>query len=148
MIALATSFTIARFTIRGIKRRFWPPEDAAVFLAWACVVALCSGYIVVTPAVYRIAAVGSGKAAPYPTLKQDATFLVDIFFPNTLLLWCCLWLVKAALLMQCRRLIERQRRYMIVWWCIVAFTATVFVGCVITEFTSCRTLHDWFTFGE
>ena len=147
MISLATSFTVTRFAIRCIKRRFWPLEDIAVFLAWACLVSLCIGYIVVTPAVYRISAVGSGAAPPYATIKEDSEFLVRIFFPNTLLLWCCLWLVKAALLLQCRRLIEQQRNYVLVWWAIVGFTFVVFIGCVVTEFTSCRSLHDWFTYG-
>lgn len=147
MITLATCFTVARFGIRAGKRRFWIIEDVTVGLAWACFTAMSIGYICVTPAVYRISAVGNGEIAPYPTLKDDSEFLVKIFFPNTLLLWTTLWLVKFALLLQCRRLIDRLHSYIIIWRCILGFTAIVYIGCITTEFTSCRSLHDWFTFG-
>lgn len=105
------------------------------------------GYICVTPAVYRISAVGSGDRAPYPTLKDDIGYLNKIFFPNTFLLWTTLWLVKLALLLQCRRLIDRLYTQVVIWRCIVGFTALVYVGCIVSEFTSCRNLHDWFTPG-
>lgn len=147
MITLATCFTVTRLGIRCYKRRFWLIEDVTVCLAWACFTAMSIGYICVTPAVYRIAAVGNGEIAPYPTLKQDSEYLVKIFFPNTLLLWTTLWLVKFALLLQCRRLVDRLPTHIRIWKCIVGFAALVYVGCVISEFTSCRSLHDWFTFG-
>lgn len=121
MIAIGTAFTLTRFVIRAVKRRFWLIEDCVVILAWACFIALCAGYIKVTDAVYRIAAVGTGEMAPYPTLEDDVHFLLVVFFPNTLLLWCCLWLVKWSLLLNCRRLVERQHGYVVVWWCIVGF---------------------------
>ena len=143
-IVLATCFTAARFGIRAFKRCFWIIEDITVGLAWACCVAMSIGYICVTPAVYRITA---GMLAPDTTLYHDAEFLIRVFFPNTLLLWINLWLVKFALLLQCRRLVDRLHQQLIVWKCIVAFCAVTFIGCVITEFTSCRSIHDWFTYG-
>lgn len=146
MIALATSFTIARFAIRASKRRFWLLEDILVGLAWACCTSLCIAYICVTPAVYRIGAVGRGDRPPYATIENDSLYLVKIFFPCTLLLWTTLWLVKFALLLQCRRLVDRVQSQIIIWRCIVGFTALVYVGCVVSEFTSCRSLHDWFAF--
>ncbi|KAL8950597.1 MAG: hypothetical protein Q9222_003377 [Ikaeria aurantiellina] len=148
MITLATCFTAARLGIRAWKKRWWLIEDITVTLAWACFTAMTIGYICVTPAVYRIADVGTGKIPPYPTLKDDAEYLVKIFFPNTLLLWTTLWLVKFSLLLQCRRLVDRRPIYIKVWWCIVVFTGIAYAGCIVTEFTSCRTLHDWFTFGQ
>ncbi|KAL8708933.1 MAG: hypothetical protein Q9220_006265 [cf. Caloplaca sp. 1 TL-2023] len=148
MIALATCFTVARLGIRAWKRRWWLIEDITVTLAWACFTAMTIGYICVTPAVYRIADVGTGKIPPYPTIKDDAQYLVKIFFPNTLLLWTTLWLVKFSLLLQCRRLVDRRPAYIKVWWGIVVFTGIAYAGCIVTEFTSCRTLHDWFTFGQ
>lgn len=147
MIGLGTCFVLMRFTIRAIKRRFWILEDVTVALAWACLVALCVGYIKVTPAVFRIAAVGRGQRAQYPTEKKDIEFLLKVFFPGTLLLWCCLWLVKFALLLNCRRLVHRQPAYMVIWWCIVGYAIVTFIGCVASELTSCRSMHDWFTVG-
>lgn len=142
MIALASSFTATRFGICIAKRRFWIVEDVTVALAWACFTAMSIGYICVTPAVYRIAAVGNGEVPPYATLKDDSEYLVKIFFPNTLLLWTTLWLVKFALLLRCRRLIDRRHLYTVVWRCILAFTVVAYVGCIVSEFTSCRSL--WF----
>ncbi|KAL8772551.1 MAG: hypothetical protein Q9209_002212 [Squamulea sp. 1 TL-2023] len=106
------------------------------------------GYICVTDAVYRIAEVANQKKPSYPKIKEDSSFLLKIFFPNTLLLWTTLWLVKFALLLQCRRLIDRRPNYIIIWWIIVALTSLFYIGCVVTEFTSCRSLRAWFTVGQ
>ncbi|KAL8812128.1 MAG: hypothetical protein Q9200_001272 [Gallowayella weberi] len=146
MITLATSFTAVRLGIRVCKRRFWWLEDIIVCLAWACCTAMTIGYICVTNAVYRISAVGTHRKPPYPELEDDFLYLVKIFFPNTLLLWTTLWLVKFALLLNCRRLVDRRSTYVVIWQIIVAITALLYIGCVITEFTSCRSLHAWFTF--
>ena len=147
MITLASSFTIARFVIRGVKRHFWITEDVTIFLAWASFTAMSIGYVVVAPAVYRIAAVGSGEKPPYPRLEQDSQYLVKIFFPNTLLLWTTLWLVKLALLCRCRQLIDRRHGYVVIWRWIVSVTIIFYIGCVVSEFTSCRNMHDWFAAG-
>ncbi|KAL8910196.1 MAG: hypothetical protein Q9171_004494 [Xanthocarpia ochracea] len=106
------------------------------------------GYICVTDTVYRISDVGNKVRPPYPAFQDDTVFLLKIFFPNTLLLWTTLWLVKFALLLQCHRLIDRRPHYLATWWIIVAFTSLFYIGCVVTEFTSCRSLRAWFTFGE
>ena len=146
MIAWSTSFTAARFGIRLWKRRFWIIEDVTMFVAYSCCTAMNVGYVYVTPAMYRIAAVGSGEKPPYPEIKDDSLYLVKIFFPNTLLLWTTLWLVKFALLLQCRRLIYRQPSYSIDWWSIDGFFGLFYVGCVASEFTSCENMRAWFTF--
>ncbi|KAI4233166.1 MAG: hypothetical protein L6R40_007168 [Gallowayella cf. fulva] len=148
MIALATSFTAVRLGIRAWKRRFWLIEDIVVCLAWACFTAMTIGYICVTNAVYRVSKVGEGQTPPYPKLKEDAEYLVKVFFPNTLLLWTTLWLVKFALLLQCRRLVDRRPTYIIVWRIIITLTGVFYIGCIVTEFTSCRSFHHWFTYGQ
>ncbi|KAL8919906.1 MAG: hypothetical protein Q9172_004754 [Xanthocarpia lactea] len=148
MIALATCFTAARLAIRAWKRRFWLLEDIVVSLAWTCFTAMSIGYICVTDTVYRISDVGNKLRPMYPAFQDDTVFLLKIFFPNTLLLWTTLWLVKFALLLQCRRLIDRRPNYLATWWIIVAFTSLFYIGCVVTEFTSCRSLRAWFTFGQ
>ncbi|KAL8784305.1 MAG: hypothetical protein Q9213_004063 [Squamulea squamosa] len=148
MITLATCLTAVRLAIRAWKRRFWLVEDIAVCLAWVCFTAMTIGYICVTNAVYRIADVANKKKPPYPEVKEDSLFLLKIFFPNTLLLWTTLWLVKFALLLQCRRLIDRRPNHIVVWWIIVALTSLFYIGCVVTEFTSCRSLRAWFTVGK
>ncbi|KAL8846136.1 MAG: hypothetical protein Q9221_008753 [Calogaya cf. arnoldii] len=148
MITLATCFTTVRLGIRAWKRRFWLIEDVAVCLSWACFVAMTVGYICVTDTLYRVTEVGNKEMPPYEEFQQDTLFVLKIFFPNTLLLWTTLWLVKFALLLHCRRLIDRRPHYIAAWWIIVGVTSLFYVGCVVTEFTSCRSLHAWFTFGQ
>ncbi|KAI4271822.1 MAG: hypothetical protein L6R38_006767 [Xanthoria sp. 2 TBL-2021] len=148
MIALATCFIAVRLAIRAWKRRFWLIEDVAVCLAWTCFIAMTIGYICVTDTLYRISDVGNKEKPPYQGFQEDTVFVLKIFFPNTLLLWTTLWLVKFALLLQCRRLIDRRPNYIIIWWIIVGLTSLFYVGCIVTEFTSCHSLHAWFTFGQ
>ncbi|KAL8695599.1 MAG: hypothetical protein Q9224_003310 [Gallowayella concinna] len=136
MITLATSFTAVRLGIRAWKRRFWLIEDILVCLAWACFTAMAIGYICVTDAVYRVSEVGTGRKPPYPELKDDFIYLVKIFFPNTLLLWTTLWLVKFALLLHCRRLIDRRPNYIIIWRLIMGLTGIFYIGC------QCQTERD------
>ncbi len=147
MIALATCFTVIRVAIRAWKGRFWLTEDVTVCLAWTCFIAMTIGYICVTDTLYRVSEVGNSDMPPYQGFQEDTVFVLKIFFPNTLLLWTTLWLVKLALLLQCRRLIDRQPRCLAVWWVIVGLTSLFYVGCVVSEFTSCHSLHAWFTFG-
>lgn len=147
MIALATCFIAVRLAIRAWKRRFWLIEDVAVCLAWTCFIAMTIGYICVTDTLYRVSEVGNKEKPPYQGFQEDTVFVLKIFFPNTLLLWTTLWLVKFALLLQCRRLVDRRPNYITIWWIIVGLTSLFYVGCIVTEFTSCRTLHAWFTFG-
>ncbi|KAL8844649.1 MAG: hypothetical protein Q9176_001161 [Flavoplaca citrina] len=133
--------------IRAWKRRFWLIEDIAVCLAWACFIAMTIGYICVTETLYLVSDVGNNQRPPYQGFEEDAVLILKVFFPNTLLLWTTLWLVKFALLLQCRRLIDRRPRYITIWWIIVAVTSIFYVGCIVSQFTSCRSLHAWFSYG-
>ena len=147
MITLATCFTVTRLAVRIVKRYFWNIEDVIMMLAWAFSTAMSIGYIIITPAVYRIAAVGEGERPPYPGIKEDSEFLVKMFFPNVFLFWSTLWLVKVALLLLCRQLIDRRHKYILVWRWILGITVVFYLGCLVTEFTSCRNMHDWFSYG-
>ena len=148
MIALGTFFIIAKCCIQIRKQKFWPVQDSAVLLAWACQVSLCIADIKVARAMYHALEVQAGKISAYQGLLEDTRFLLKVVFATSLLLWCSLWLVKFALLLNCRRLIVRQPAYHCSWWCIVSFCAITFVGCIITEFMSCGSLHAWFTPGS
>jgi hypothetical protein len=146
MIGLGTLFIIARFTIRTIKHRFFVGEEILISLGWACMVAACSCYIVVAPAIFRISAVERGDLQLYETFPKDVELGRRIYFTNAVLFFSCIWSVKCALLLQCKRLVERQRIYIIVWWSIMTFTLLSFVGAVITVLVSCPSLHAWFTY--
>ena len=99
MITLATCFTAIRLAIRAWKRRFWLIKDIAVCLAWACFIAMTSGYMCVADTLYGVFEVGNNQRPPYQGFEVDAVLILKIFFPNTLLLWTTLSLVKFALLL-------------------------------------------------
>jgi len=61
--------------------------------------------------------------------------------------WLTLWAVKASLLLMFKKLTAGLPFYEHLWWYVMAFTIVTFIGCVISDFTSCSSLHAWFTAG-
>ena len=66
-------------------------EDYIIAFAYALFLATTILYIVVTPTMYRISDVISGKVPPYAELLDDSLFLIKVFFANTMLFWFTLW---------------------------------------------------------
>lgn len=146
MMTLGTIFIIARLTIRTIKRRFFLGEEILIFTAWACMMAECINYIILSPAVYRIAAVARHERPADADIIKDWDLALRLFVVGGLLFWSCLWSVKIALLLQCKRLVERQRAHVTIWWCILAFTIVTYIVCVINVLTPCRSLRASLTY--
>lgn len=73
-------------------------------------------------------------------LKEFLTVL--IFF------WLTLWSVKASLLLMFKRLTVGLPFYERLWWCVMSFVILSFIGCVVSDFVSCHSMHAWFTAGE
>jgi hypothetical protein len=121
MTTLATALMIPRYTIRGIERRFFLGEEIPLFIACICMIAIRSLYIVMTPMIFRLSAVARVEHPLYADMPKDAERTFRIVFATVLPFFSCLWCVKVALLVQCRRLVGRQRTYTIIWWCIVVF---------------------------
>ncbi|KAL2216458.1 hypothetical protein M432DRAFT_551253 [Thermoascus aurantiacus ATCC 26904] len=147
MIAITTFFCLARFVLRFWKSAGFQVEDAFVLLSWIFFLVLAIDYIVVTPVMYRVTEIEAGRAPPYPTLEKDALFMIKIFFTNTMLLWAALWSVKLSLLFLYRRLLKGLPDQLRWWWGIFLFTIVTFIGCVVSNFTSCSSMHAWFTVG-
>lgn len=138
MMTLATLFLIARFTIRTIKRRFFIGEEIFISFAWACMIGLSSTFIVLTPTIFRVAAVVRAGGPFDAAFRDDFELMSTLFLVTGLVFWSCLWSVKLALLLQCRRLVDRQRAYTIVWWSIVGVTVVTYLVCVINQLTPCN----------
>ncbi|GLA23951.1 hypothetical protein AnigIFM63326_010407 [Aspergillus niger] len=136
MIALSSAVVIARFSLIFWKLRSLQAEDGCILLSWACFLAMSIAYIIVTPVVYKIDAYTDGKIGPWATMLSDALFMIKVFFANTMLLWASLWSVKLSFLFLYRRLLQDLPA---VW---------TFIGAVISNFTSCQSMHAWFTVGE
>ncbi|KAF2821969.1 hypothetical protein CC86DRAFT_410364 [Ophiobolus disseminans] len=150
MLALTTVFVLGRFATTTIARpKRWLPQDAFICLAYTLYLIMSVMYIVVTPILFRLTAVGEKRIKPYPTLKDDHKLMVKIFFVNTLLFWCILWTVKMSFLMLYKKLIEGLHNvYFKLWWAVVVFWFLSFVGAVTSHMTACSSMRAWFTPGK
>ncbi|KAN0072958.1 hypothetical protein V8E54_009072 [Elaphomyces granulatus] len=146
MIIVASIFFFARLGLRLFKSVPFQLEDLFILLAFLSFLALAIGYIVAAPAMYRVTDATSGMHF-YGTIFQDGDFMLKIFFANTLLLWCVLWAVKLSFLFLYRRLFLGLSGQIQWWWAVFVFTVIVFIVCVVSNFTACESLHDYFTLG-
>ncbi|KAE8548912.1 hypothetical protein EYB25_009295 [Talaromyces marneffei] len=147
-IAIATVFTAARFAVRWTQQqREFQIEDGISIFSWVSFLVMAILYIVVTPFLYRVdIAVSTGQL--YADLLKDSLFVIEIFFANTIIFWIVLWSVKLSLLFLYRRLFVGLPDQMKWWWAVLIFTILMFIGCVISNLTSCSSMHAWFTPGE
>lgn len=145
-MTLATGFIIARFTIRGIKGRFFLWEETSITIAWICMIVVCSNNIVLTAPMNRVAALAREEVPYYQELLSDFQLAITRVFANGLVFWTCLWSVKIALMLQCKRLVERRPTYTLIWWCIVSFIILSYLGCYVVHFTICDNFKSMFNF--
>jgi hypothetical protein len=119
-----------------------------MMFSYALYVALSAVYLAVIPSLYHILAVGAGTAPPYPEMVTEGATMLRMMFCVTVFFWGVLWGVKITLLFIFRRLIMLLPRYIKIWWFVFIFTVLTFVGCFISNFTSCASMHAWFTLGN
>ncbi|KAK5119979.1 hypothetical protein LTR85_007055 [Meristemomyces frigidus] len=142
MIAVASTFFLGRSVARCLHLGWrLQIEDFVISLAFVFFLSLSIAYLVIIDPMYRINAVESGETAIYPTMMEDAAVMTKVFFCTTMLLWFELWSVKAAFLLLIRRLMIGLPNYLRWWW------AITLIGAVISNFTSCASMHEWFTPG-
>ncbi|KAK7547085.1 hypothetical protein BKA81DRAFT_331784 [Phyllosticta paracitricarpa] len=146
-LVLTTTVVIARFALRVWKKKPLQIEDVLVFISYLFFLALTTCYIAVTPYMFRVYAVSEGKMERYDGLEDEAKIVIKIFFCSSMLLWCTLWSVKFSLLALYRRLMNGLKAYITLWWCLVIFCAVTLVGAIVSNFTSCSSMHAWFTPG-
>ena len=126
VIVITSLVAIARVVTRVLRPKAWGAEDILVYLAFVFYIAMSVMYIVVTPAMFRVADVTNGAIPPYATLLDDALFLTEIFFANTMIFWFVLWSVKFSLLALYKRLMDGLHNvYVKVWWAVLVFCVLV-----------------------
>ena len=123
MLTLTSGFVLARIvTTQLVRPKRWLPQDAIIYLAYTLYLILAVLYIIVTPILFRLTAVGEKRLKPYSTLKDDHKFMVKVFFCNTLLFWFILWTVKLSFLILYKKLMEGLHNvYIKLWWAVVTF---------------------------
>ncbi|KAK2768273.1 hypothetical protein FQN54_000126 [Arachnomyces sp. PD_36] len=146
-IGVTSAFCISRFSLRLWRAAGFQMDDLFMLLAWLFFLGLAINYIVITPILYRVTAVQMGEEMLYVDLEDDALLMIKIFFANTMLFWFSLWSVKISLLFLYRRLMKGLPQLMRWWWVVMGFTLVSLVGCVVSNFTSCSSMHAWFTVG-
>jgi hypothetical protein len=72
-------------------------------------IAICSLHAVITPVNFRVSAVARGEYPLCADIPKDKGRTFRIVFGTVLLSFSHPWCVKIALLLQCRRLVDRQR---------------------------------------
>ncbi|ORY16878.1 hypothetical protein BCR34DRAFT_635246 [Clohesyomyces aquaticus] len=152
MVAITSAFAVARVAVRIARPKAMAIEDWLVLLAYVFFLTMSILYIVVTPTMFRLSGVMAGTVPPYATILEDSLFIIRIFFANTMIFWIVLWAVKFSLLALYRRLmVGLNNLYMMLWWGVLGFcvvASVTFIGCIVSNFTSCSSMHAWFTPGE
>lgn len=142
-------FVIFRSIARWVKVRRFPyaPEDIAMYVALSAFIIQCALYLAAMPTLYNALAIEAGLMPPYASLPKDLVAMLKMFLSVLIFFWLTLWAVKCSLLFMFKPLTKGLPAYERVWWCVLALVVLTFIGTVISDFTSCHSMHAWFTAG-
>ena len=93
MIATTTLVFVGRAATRIWRPKRIMAEDYILLLAYLFFLTTTILYIVITPTMYKVSDVMTGKSPPYPEILDDSLFMIKVFFANTMLFWFTLWSV-------------------------------------------------------
>ena len=143
VICIATG---VRIFVRITRQSRLHADDYVFLLGVALYFTLAALYIADLPHLYAFLDYTSGEVAFQPEVLDQYAAMMKINFAVTSFFWAVLWCVKASLLLFFRRIIK-YTNWMYAWWIIAAFTTLTFVGCIISQATSCDSVHDFITLG-
>jgi len=123
-------------------------EDCFMYLALVSFAIMTALYLATIPTFFNLAAITEGRMMPYPSLPDDLVVMLKEFFVVQFFFWLTLWAVKWSLLFMFRRLTDGIHFFNKIWWAIFVFSVLTFIGCCISNFTSCSSMKAWFTAGE
>lgn len=118
-----------------------------MLLALASFISMCGIYLGAMPTLYNATAVEAGTMKPYPSLASDLVVMLKLFFVVQTVFFLSLWAVKLSLMFMYRKLTKGIPHFEKIWWAILGFMMITYGGFVVSEFTSCSSLHAWFTAG-
>ncbi|MCJ1244399.1 hypothetical protein MMC30_001597 [Trapelia coarctata] len=144
-IALATIFTIIKTTIRlHISNRLFA-DDVLVYIALTILIVLGVLYTLVNDTIFEIILVGMGKMPPTPEFYVRMTFFLKVQFAIIVLFWTALWAVKFSFLVYYKKLfIGLPGNMQKCWWAVSIFALCAYIGCWITQLTSCEPMSTYF----
>lgn len=133
--------------MRVSRQQHLHSDDFTLFLGVALYYALAGLYIADIPYLYTFLGYTSGHASFTSEIPEAYTHMMMINFAVTPLFWAVLWAVKLSLLLFFRRVV--QNTPLMKAWCVVlAVTILTFIGCLVSQFTSCNSIADFTVLGE
>lgn len=123
-------------------------EDIFMYLALVSFIITVALYYATIDTFFKITAISEGQAQPYAKLPGDLVVMLKEFFVVQFFFWLTLWAVKWSLLFMFKRLTKGLPLYTQIWWGVLIYSVLVFIGCCISNFTSCSSMKAWFTAGE
>ncbi|KAJ6440052.1 CFEM domain-containing protein [Purpureocillium lavendulum] len=149
-LCVACVFVVLRTGARWYKLRTIPfeMEDVFMYAAIASFAITSALYLATIPTFFNVMAITAGEMQPYPSLPDDLVVMLREFFVVQLFFWLTLWAVKWSLLFMFKRLTDGLPLYNRIWWAVLVFSILTFIGCCISNFTSCSSMHAWFKAGE
>lgn len=148
-LCVAVIFMAMRTGARWYRSRRVPLdlEDIFMYVALASFAIMSALYLATIPTLFNLSAITAGRMQPYASLETDLVVMLREFFVVQFFFWLTLWAVKWSLLFMFKRLTKGLPVYNMVWWAILVFSVLTFLGCCISNFTSCSSMHAWFTAG-
>lgn len=148
-LCVGTAFLALRTGARWFKIRKIPleAEDIFMYIALGSFAIMTALYLDTIPTYFDVIAVAAGLKQPTPSLAHDLDVMLREFFVVQFFFWLTLWAVKWSLLFMFKKTTEGLPVYNKVWWGIFAFSVISFIGCCISNFTSCSSMDAWFTAG-
>lgn len=128
-----------------IRRPPFAPEDIASYVALASFAIMCSLYLSAMATYYNATAVAAGELAPYASLERELVVLLKQFLAVQFFFWLTLWGAKCSLLFMSKALTTGLPMETRIWWAAMIFTIAAYVGCGVTQFLSCSSIHAWLT---
>jgi hypothetical protein len=122
-------------------------EDIASYVALASFIIMCALYLAIMKTYYPLIAVSLGTMKPYPSLESDTAAMLREFLAVQFFFWGTLWAVKGSLLFTFKVLTDGLPLERKIWLGVMAFTVLTYIGCCVTQFTSCSSIHVWLTAG-
>ncbi|KAH8769238.1 hypothetical protein BGZ57DRAFT_987094 [Hyaloscypha finlandica] len=146
-LTISCIFVALRSGARWLKGRQMPiaAEDIFVYIGLVTYVIMSGLYLDLLPRLQRIDLVESGQLAPYTTIDTDIVTVLKEILCIQIFFWSTLWSVKLSLLFMFRRLTTGISTYTKLWWGVLVFCILSFLGCVISAFESCSSMHAWFS---
>lgn len=122
-------------------------EDICLLAALLFFVIMTALYLAALPTYFNVIAIESGTMSPYASLETDLVVMLKLFFVVQFFFWLTLWAVKLSLMFMFRRLTLGLQKFERLWWIVLGVVVATFIGCVVSQFTSCQNMSAWFTAG-